>query len=518
MEDFVIKDGVLKKYNGYDDVVIIPDGVTKIADKAFANIKVNYAITIIIPEGVVEIGDSAFEDCYFTEKIILPKSVRSIGKNAFRYCERLHTINIPQCVTEIQKGTFHQCSSLKTIVLSDSIKRIGDGAFQYCASLEEIYMPEKLQEICKETFDGCIKLKSLQIPKGVKKIGDSAFAGCKSLKQIILPDTLEEIGKYAFAECKNIGNVIIPNSVIRIRKSAFEGCNGIKKLKLSNSLIYIGDDAFFRCYSFEEVVIPDIPHISKISLYGNTNLKKIDASKKYIDENWDTLNNKTKYSTSLEQLEKGDMSECVKEYIKRKEKDFFHEICLKNNISMIKTFLSLWNNKKVDKFLTDDLCTHEIREYLYEYIEETNHNKQQSCKCLKNKEELYYTHINFRVIDSWFNFKYSCKIDMLNKEICFKYIKSGEITNKNFKIKSSQYEYIKDIITPVSYKKLLEKKWAKEEVVIDGYLWWTDFYKGEDLLFSIGFSDSYYPPEEIKNLIKYVKEIGALHDVRLCIF
>ena len=33
--DFVIKNGVLEKYNGHDAEVMIPDGVTTIGDEAF---------------------------------------------------------------------------------------------------------------------------------------------------------------------------------------------------------------------------------------------------------------------------------------------------------------------------------------------------------------------------------------------------------------------------------------------------------------------------------------------------
>lgn len=35
--DFVIKNGVLKRYTGKDSVVTIPEGVTSIENKAFSN-------------------------------------------------------------------------------------------------------------------------------------------------------------------------------------------------------------------------------------------------------------------------------------------------------------------------------------------------------------------------------------------------------------------------------------------------------------------------------------------------
>ena len=37
IKDFVVKNGVLKKYTGKDAEVVIPDGVTCIGDKVFYN-------------------------------------------------------------------------------------------------------------------------------------------------------------------------------------------------------------------------------------------------------------------------------------------------------------------------------------------------------------------------------------------------------------------------------------------------------------------------------------------------
>ena len=51
---FEIKDGVLIKYHGYQTHVTIPDGVTRIAKKAFSNRKENIE-SLVIPESVTEI-------------------------------------------------------------------------------------------------------------------------------------------------------------------------------------------------------------------------------------------------------------------------------------------------------------------------------------------------------------------------------------------------------------------------------------------------------------------------------
>lgn len=61
INDFVINDGVLKKYTGNDVDVVIPDGVTSIGDNAFSHC--SSLENIEIPNSVTSIGNSAFGDC-----------------------------------------------------------------------------------------------------------------------------------------------------------------------------------------------------------------------------------------------------------------------------------------------------------------------------------------------------------------------------------------------------------------------------------------------------------------------
>ena len=69
LKDFIIEDGVLKKYVGPGGDVTIPDGVTSI-------------------------GDSAFEGCSNLTSITIPDGVTSIWYSAFWGCENL-TIHAP---------------------------------------------------------------------------------------------------------------------------------------------------------------------------------------------------------------------------------------------------------------------------------------------------------------------------------------------------------------------------------------------------------------------------------------
>jgi hypothetical protein len=78
--DFVIKNGVLTEYTGFDDDVVIPDGVKSIGNSTFYE---NDMTSVTIPDSVKSIGKYAFKECESLSKVTIPKSVTSIGSGAF---------------------------------------------------------------------------------------------------------------------------------------------------------------------------------------------------------------------------------------------------------------------------------------------------------------------------------------------------------------------------------------------------------------------------------------------------
>ncbi|MDE6021546.1 MAG: leucine-rich repeat domain-containing protein, partial [Ruminococcus sp.] len=75
--DFVIRGGILEKYNGASIDVVIPSTVTHIGDKAFQNCRGLKSVKI--PNSVVDIMEQAFSDCISLQSVNIPNSVTSIG-------------------------------------------------------------------------------------------------------------------------------------------------------------------------------------------------------------------------------------------------------------------------------------------------------------------------------------------------------------------------------------------------------------------------------------------------------
>ena len=76
----IIEDGVLKNGRLCEGEVVIPEGVTEIAEKAFYN---NKKMTgLVIPEGVRHIGRFAVSGCKLLQYVQVPDSVESMDEQA----------------------------------------------------------------------------------------------------------------------------------------------------------------------------------------------------------------------------------------------------------------------------------------------------------------------------------------------------------------------------------------------------------------------------------------------------
>lgn len=114
MSDFIIEDGVLKRYVG-------PGG------------------DVVIPNGVVRIAVGAFLRCSCLKRVTIPGSVQEIGPWAFK-----------------------SCAALEEARLSEGLELIFH-AFEDCVSLREIWIPARAVKMSSYPFKGCVGLEAVHV-------------------------------------------------------------------------------------------------------------------------------------------------------------------------------------------------------------------------------------------------------------------------------------------------------------------------------------------------------------------
>ncbi len=159
---------------------------------------------IIIPDGITKIADFAFYNCSALSSIVLPNSVVNIGSSAFYGCTSLFNISLPDSITDIDPYTFYNCTSLTGLVMPDSIAKIGNCAFYGCKNLSLVVIPSSVTDIGDKAFSNCTHLDSIIIPKGVTNIGTRTFENCTRLSCVIIANSVANIGSDAFVDCNQL--------------------------------------------------------------------------------------------------------------------------------------------------------------------------------------------------------------------------------------------------------------------------------------------------------------------------
>jgi len=302
-DNFELIDNVLVRYLGKEECVVIPDGVTVIADNAFESN--GHVRRVVIPEGVVLIGQGAFAECEQLAEVALPTTLKEIG--AFAFAETaLKSIELPAGLVSLgEEGTFFD-TKLNSITIPGGVKVIPLQAFANCDELEEVILEEGVEEIEGIAFSRCGNLRSVTIPDTLKTIADKqtiwgeAFELCYRLTTVnasarwksahadllnallpaederenfeivgtvlksyhgraafpAIPEGITEIGEKAFYHNHCLQKIVMPDSVKKISNYAFACCEKLKSIVFSPNTESIGLSAFWGCASLEQLDLP----------------------------------------------------------------------------------------------------------------------------------------------------------------------------------------------------------------------------------------------------------------------
>lgn len=236
---------------------------------------------------VLTIEDNVVTDCSSLAEgiVIIPDSVTAIGDKAFEGCDGITEIRVPPSVEVIGYNAFLNCTSLKTLELSEGLKELKSAAFDGCTSLKEVDLPYSLELLYSTVFG---KSDTELIYKSEFYKSADAEALCKAVcydengflvhngalltvlpsvsGDIVIPDTVEKICSSAFFETE-INTVLIPSSVKEIEENAFVYCGWIQEVTMEEGVTTLGDNIFLNC-DFGNAVIHLPSTLTNITEYS----------------------------------------------------------------------------------------------------------------------------------------------------------------------------------------------------------------------------------------------------------
>lgn len=289
-EVFAVRGSALFKYNGKDEKVIIPEGITHIMSYAFYNRKV--IKEIVLPESITMILDEAFSQCPNLEKINFPSGLKFIGSRAFYSCSSMKRILLNEGLETIRYSAFEKCENLKWIVMPKSLKQFSKQAFFSRVKMNYYYVCDNTEilddtpaisinedvfaktkdedsgmtnEMLFDIKENCLvgvnkrlieenNYQTITIPKEVKVINENVFYDC-AMKKVELPLGLEEMKNRAFKGCNSLESIEIPVSVRKIENRVFRSCENLTTLILPSLLPEIDMFSFLSCPKLETIII-----------------------------------------------------------------------------------------------------------------------------------------------------------------------------------------------------------------------------------------------------------------------
>lgn len=294
-------------------IIEIPEGVEKIAEKAFEN---NTNISgVKCPNSLEEIGDHAFYGCENLTEVSFNEGLKSIGLESFLNT-KLSSVDIPSTVETIGLTPFacmmnveldnisysdingilfnYNDSTLilyprdkneKSIEVDDFVDTIESYAFENCKA-EEITIPEKILFLDDHLFSGCQNLSTITIESDSPDdiyINEDTFKGFEVENCILrVPsnalseyksDTRFKDFKYITAiegsKCLHysddgtvvigyepdncINEIVIPEGIKNIADKVFQNNTEIESISLPNSLVSIGNSTFENCANITDI-------------------------------------------------------------------------------------------------------------------------------------------------------------------------------------------------------------------------------------------------------------------------
>lgn len=264
------------------DKVTLPNGVTEIRSKAFANSTIS---EIYLPDSLTYIADDAFENCNKVTARVVPDtfaeqyalSHENIDIIAELSPEESENINQYSFSTndkgEVVLAAYHGTDDSLYLPRYSSdgklVTRTADKLFSGNTNIKGVIIPGTYKELGQRTFENCSSLQEVYIIDGTKVLGWNLFSGCTSLRKVVLPDSIDYMFERLFENCSSLHEITYPLGMVippadrnwtqgwaYKHASAFNN-SSVTTIYIPYGATTIMKDAFWDASSVKDIYIPE---------------------------------------------------------------------------------------------------------------------------------------------------------------------------------------------------------------------------------------------------------------------
>lgn len=226
--------------------VIIPNTVTRIADKCFQDCKKLSMIQFEQPYSIKTVGDFAFSGLSL-DSLSLPNSVTSIGMGCFSKMKINKKFTFPQGIMALPAYCF-QGSDIPSMDFIKNVESIGDYCFGVTSNgrtLPEFLNLPKIKHIGKGAFESSEKTKVIELSSSLTYVGEEAFSStADDLKIICLSIVPFKLPNAAFSGISDNATLFVPkgSKIIFENTAPWSTFSNIVEFDLEKNLCDDGKD------------------------------------------------------------------------------------------------------------------------------------------------------------------------------------------------------------------------------------------------------------------------------------
>lgn len=263
--EYCIVGNMFYRLNHSMDKLIVPQGVRRFHEQAFASEAAKHLVTPVMPSrsNIEDMGRRTYRSV-LCEEITFSSVHAAVNLQMLHNMERLRAVHIAEGHKKYR--------SVDGIVFSSDKKCLE--YYPQARDQKEYSIPDGTEKIGREAFADQKYLEKIRMPASVRRIGMGAFYKCEKLHDIAFSDSIREIpdasayqNRGAFERCGELEEAVLPSKLQYVGHYAFYD-SGLKKAVLNHGLKQVGEYAFAKC-RLNQIELPaSLERLGKGALLG----------------------------------------------------------------------------------------------------------------------------------------------------------------------------------------------------------------------------------------------------------